>query len=160
MVAKGYIADPFLDGALASKSGESGKEVPTGENQKKTPGMSTKQKREQLSRPQRDRHTAEQAQKELKRGTGKKSIPDVSDKRPPKPKKEKKQRKFPYRKVSDLEEEIFIRETRVMTLNEDLLKPEILRDGDLTRRLTAELAEEQEILKKLYEHWEEATELN
>ena len=99
----------------------------------------------------------------MREGTGKKSIPEVSSDRPPKTKKEKKekkQRKFPYRKVSDLEEEIFIRETRVMTLSEDLVKPETLRDGELTRRLTAELAEEQEILKKLYEHWEEATELN
>ena len=166
MVAKGYIADPFLDGALAAKSTEQVKTPPSKAvgNQKTGSGsVKEREKKEQSQKPSRDRHSSRQAQKELNEGTGKKSIPEVSPERPAKgkkEKKEKKQRKFPYRKVSDLEEEIFIRETRVMTLNEDLLKPETLRDGELTRRLTAELAEEQEILKKLYEHWEEATELN
>ena len=165
MVAKGYIADPFLDGALAAKSTDQTKTSSSkaAGSQKADDGGSAKEKKEEPPKPTRDRHSARQAQKELREGTGKKSIPEVSSDRPPKmkkEKKEKKQRKFPYRKVSDLEEEIFIRETRVMTLSEDLVKPETLRDGELTRRLTAELAEEQEILKKLYEHWEEATELN
>ena len=170
MVAKGYIADPFLDGALAAKP-EPAKAVSIGKNDReksaskgdaKFParGRSLKENRSHAGRPSRDRHSPEQIEKERAEGTGKKSIPDISGNRRSKPKKEKKQRKFPYRKVSDLEEEIFIRETRVMTLNEEILKPDVLRDGELVRRLTAELNEEQELLKTLYEHWEEATELN
>lgn len=77
-----------------------------------------------------------------------------------KPKPEKRKRKFPYRKVSDIEDEIFIRETHMQSLNEDMLKPEILRDGEKMKELQAEIKEEEEAIKRLYEHWEEATELN
>jgi hypothetical protein len=38
--------------------------------------------------------------------------------------------------------------------------PEILRQGDRVRALKLQLAEEQEAVKMLYEHWEEALELN
>ena len=162
MVAKGYIVDPFLDGALAAKSAETLKETSSKGAGSKSEAGSQGREKKTPQKPPRNRHSPREVRKELNEGVGKKSIPDVSTDRSKgkKEKKEKKQRKFPYRKVSDLEEEIFIRETRVMTLNEDLVKPETLRDGELTRRLTAELAEEQEILKTLYEHWEEATELN
>ncbi|MBR5242827.1 MAG: ABC-F family ATP-binding cassette domain-containing protein [Thermoguttaceae bacterium] len=78
----------------------------------------------------------------------------------PKAKKEKRKRKFPFRKVSDIEDEIFIRETRLASLNEDALKPEILRDGAKIKEVQAEIAAEQEAIKLLYEHWDEATELN
>ncbi len=78
----------------------------------------------------------------------------------PKAKKEKRKRKFPFRKVSDIEDEIFIRETRLASLNEDALKPEILRDGAKIKELQAEIVAEQEAIKLLYEHWDEATELN
>ena len=74
--------------------------------------------------------------------------------------KPKKVRKFPYRKVADLEDEIFIRETMVKQIQEDLLKPEILRNGERVKQLQAELQAEQDALAVLYEHWEEATELN
>lgn len=77
-----------------------------------------------------------------------------------KPKQEKRKRKFPYRKVADIEDEIFIRETHMQTLNEELLKPEVLRDGQRMKEIQAELKEEEDAIKLLYEHWEEATELN
>ncbi len=77
-----------------------------------------------------------------------------------KPKPEKRKRKFPYRKVSDIEDEIFIRETHMQTLNDDLLKPENLRDGEKMKSLQAEIKAEEEAIKQLYEHWEEASELN
>ena len=41
-----------------------------------------------------------------------------------------------------------------------MLKPEILRDGEKMKELQAEMKEEEEAIKRLYEHWEEATELN
>ena len=77
-----------------------------------------------------------------------------------KPKPEKRKRKFPYRKVADIEDEIFIRETHLQTLNDEILKPENLRDGAKMKELQAEIKEEEEKIKTLYEHWEEASELN
>jgi ATP-binding cassette subfamily F protein 3 len=91
-----------------------------------------------------------------------------SEKSPPKSgkqskkssKKSGKKRRFPFRKVSDLEDEIFIRETLVQEFQKELAQPETLRNGDKVRSITAKIAEEQEALKTLYEHWNEATELN
>ena len=77
-----------------------------------------------------------------------------------KPKTEKRKRKYPYRKVSDIEDEIFVRETHIQTLNEDMLKPEVLRNGEKIKELQAQLKEEEDAIKQLYEHWEEASELN
>jgi ATP-binding cassette, subfamily F, member 3 len=71
-----------------------------------------------------------------------------------------KKRRFPFRKVTDLEDDIFIRETLVQEFQKELVQPETLRNGDKVRELTAKLTEEQEELKTLYEHWNEATELN
>ncbi len=72
----------------------------------------------------------------------------------------KRKRRFPYRKVSDLEQEIFMRESRVEQLQNQLVDPEVLRSGARVRELQAELSAEQTQLAQLYEHWEEATELN
>lgn len=204
MVAKGYIADPFLAGALdasAEPSKNSNGGGNRGRSNGKRPDVSAKGNSERKEtavhsapsknadpprggrsksqkktakelppKPIRNRHSPADVEKERsqnstggdggnggdggREGGGK--IPDVS----PRKKKEKKVRKFPFRKVSDIEEEIFIRETRVMTLNEELIKPETLRNGELAKQLTTELEEEQALLKKLYEHWEEAAELN
>ncbi|MDO5553625.1 MAG: ABC-F family ATP-binding cassette domain-containing protein [Planctomycetia bacterium] len=105
-----------------------------------------------LAQADRDANWSEAAFKEGQgRGNTK---PDRSNK------KSKRQRKFPYRKTQDIEEEIFMRETHVMTLEEDLMRPEILRDGERVRELNAELTEERDALKLLYEHWDEASELN
>ena len=73
----------------------------------------------------------------------------------PKPK-----RRFPYRKIEDLEKEIFDREAKVEQLHAALALPENLRDGDRVRQMKAQIADEQEALKTLYAHWEEAAELN
>jgi ATP-binding cassette, subfamily F, member 3 len=73
---------------------------------------------------------------------------------------EKKRRRFPYRKVSDLEEEIFIRETLVQEFQNELALPETLRNGERVKSIMAKITEEQVALKTLYEHWNEATELN
>jgi len=69
-------------------------------------------------------------------------------------------RRFPYRKVADLEEEIFARETSVEELQHRLAQGDTHRDGDLVRQIKTEIAQEQAALKTLYAHWEEATELN
>jgi hypothetical protein len=74
--------------------------------------------------------------------------------------KSKRERKFPFRKVSDIEEEIFARETHILSLNEDLLNPKITKDGEQVKAIHLEIKEEQEKIAQLYEHWEEASELN
>ncbi len=71
-----------------------------------------------------------------------------------------KRRRFPYRKVEDLEREIFEREAKLDQLHAALAEPDTLRDGGRVRRVKAEIADQQEALKTLYAHWEEATELN
>ena len=72
----------------------------------------------------------------------------------------KRRRRFPYRKVADLESEIFERESRIEELTGSLGTPEVVRSGEKTREIKAEIAEQQATLRTLYEHWEEATELN
>lgn len=69
-----------------------------------------------------------------------------------------KQRKHPYRKLSDIEEEIFARETRILSLNEEIASPNVVRNGERMREIQAEITSEQEKLQSLYEHWEESGE--
>ncbi|MDO5566858.1 MAG: ATP-binding cassette domain-containing protein, partial [Planctomycetia bacterium] len=179
MVSKGLVADPFLPDALADKPA-----TPVKQPEKKTadilkrsskapsapgakpsappPKNGGKKKKsgavpvlgeqtgrglKSLSKQDRDEKHAEAAFKE-------------EQGRPSKKTKEKRKRKFPYRKVSDIEEEVFIRETQVMTLQDELLDPNVLRDGNRVRELHLQIQEEEAALKLLYEHWEEASELN
>jgi ATP-binding cassette subfamily F protein 3 len=69
-------------------------------------------------------------------------------------------RKFPYRKVADIEAEIFQREERLEELHALLAEPDTYRDGDRIRTLQAEIDEQTQAIAVLYEHWEEATDLN
>ncbi|MFZ5830286.1 MAG: ABC transporter C-terminal domain-containing protein [Planctomycetota bacterium] len=71
-----------------------------------------------------------------------------------------KQRRFPYRKVEDLEEEIINREMRIASLHDELNQGAVRGDGQRVRSIQTEIAEVQQALQTLYEHWEEATELN
>jgi ATP-binding cassette subfamily F protein 3 len=72
----------------------------------------------------------------------------------------RRKRKFPYRKAAEIEREIHERESRVVELHELMASPEVLRDGNRIKSLAAELSEQQTALPRLYEHWEEAAELN
>ena len=69
-------------------------------------------------------------------------------------------RRFPFRKVADIEDEIFMRETSVQRLQDELAQGDTHCDGDRVRRLNSDIVEHQEALAVLYAHWEEATELN
>ena len=69
-------------------------------------------------------------------------------------------RRFPYRKVADLENEIFERETGLYELQCQLAEPSVLRDGQRVRDIKAQIQQEQAAIQTLYEHWEEAAELN
>ena len=78
----------------------------------------------------------------------------------PRENKQKRKRKFPYRKLTDLEHEIADQESMVETLESMMLLPETLRDGNRIREITQELDELRAKLQQLYAHWEEASELN
>ncbi len=69
-------------------------------------------------------------------------------------------RKFPYRKVKDLEAEIAACEASIEQLHQDLSSPDVLRDGDKVKSAKTELEQQEQQLSQLYEHWEEASELN
>ena len=71
-----------------------------------------------------------------------------------------KKRRFSYRKVTDLEDEIFQHESRLEELHEQLADGATHRDGERVREITAEITQTKEALQVLYEHWEEATDLN
>lgn len=72
----------------------------------------------------------------------------------------KRKRKFPYRKVVDLEREISELESAIEGLHAQMLEPAVLRDGRRMKELHGQLAENEQRLLQLYEHYEEACELN
>ena len=75
-------------------------------------------------------------------------------------KTEKKKRKFPYRKTADLEREIGEVEAKVGTLENALSQPETWKDAETARTTQSGYDEAKAKLSSLYEHWEEAVELN
>ena len=72
----------------------------------------------------------------------------------------KRKRRFPYRKVAEIESDIFAQETKIDELHQQLADPDTLRDGERVKTIQAEVVAAQHQLKHLYEHWEEASELN
>jgi ATP-binding cassette subfamily F protein 3 len=72
----------------------------------------------------------------------------------------RRKRRFPYRKVADIEAEIGMKEDELQTFEADLCKPEVLRDGRRVKEVMAAVEQLQADLTRLYEHWEEALELN
>ncbi|MHC4176723.1 MAG: ABC-F family ATP-binding cassette domain-containing protein [Planctomycetota bacterium] len=98
---------------------------------------------------------AEQPEKSGASGSGKRATRAGKSPGPPPAK-----RRFPYRKVADLEEEIFQRETALEELHGQLAQGDTHRDGNRVRQIKAEITRQKEALQTLYEHWEEATELN
>jgi ATP-binding cassette, subfamily F, member 3 len=74
--------------------------------------------------------------------------------------KVKRKRKFPYRKVEDLEKDVMEQEELVAELEVRLASPEIYRDASLVKETMTDFEDAKDRLKTLYEHWEEAVELN
>ena len=79
---------------------------------------------------------------------------------PAAPARQKRKRKFPYRKIEDLEAEIAGNETRLRELEKLLGSPDLYRDGERVKSAMRDFEETKGQLQKLYEHWEEALELN
>lgn len=88
--------------------------------------------------------------------TSKKSAAADSDT----PKKDRRKRKFPFRKTADIEADIQDREAKVEELQAKMILPETLRDGRLVKQIQADIEQHRRALTQLYEHWEEAAELN
>ncbi|MBI1831927.1 MAG: ABC transporter ATP-binding protein, partial [Planctomycetes bacterium] len=72
----------------------------------------------------------------------------------------KRKRKFPYRKVDDLEAEIGVQETLVKDLEAKLASPDLYREGRRIQETTQAFEDAKAVLRELYEHWEESVELN
>ena len=72
----------------------------------------------------------------------------------------RRMRRFPYRKIEEIEAEIFERESALEGLHAALADPATHRDAARVRQVKSEIGDNQERLAFLYEHWEEATELN
>ncbi len=72
----------------------------------------------------------------------------------------KRKRKYPYRKVADLEQEIANAESLIEQLHDQMLNPDFLRDGRKMKQLQQDVAMQEQRLLQLYEHYEEACELN
>jgi ATP-binding cassette subfamily F protein 3 len=76
------------------------------------------------------------------------------------PTRAKRKRKFPYRKLEELEAEIAANETQLKELEERMASPDLYRDGDKVKQTTKAFEETKAWLAQLYEHWEEALEMN
>jgi ATP-binding cassette subfamily F protein 3 len=74
--------------------------------------------------------------------------------------KPRRKRKFPYRKLEEIEADIVAAETLVAELEQRMASPELYRDGDKVKETTRAFEETKQKLAQLYEHWEEAAELN
>jgi len=85
---------------------------------------------------------------------------NTADASPDAAKKERRKRKFPYRKAADIEADILEHETQVEDVQAKMILPETVRDGRLVKQCQTDLDRLRAELKQLYEHWEEALELN
>jgi ATP-binding cassette, subfamily F, member 3 len=72
----------------------------------------------------------------------------------------KRKRRFPYRKVEDLEADIAVGEAEVAQLESALADGELYRDHVKFREAMDRFEDAKAKLRQLYEHWEEAAELN
>src|SRR5262245_55112594 len=84
----------------------------------------------------------------------------IASRAPAAAKPAKRKRKFPYRKVPDLEAEIAATESQVKQWEESLATPELYRDANKFREGMPAFEQGRLKLQELYEHWEEAVELN
>ena len=75
------------------------------------------------------------------------------------PAKKPSEARFPYRKVEDLEAEIAAGRGALREVEGLLASPDLYRDGDRVKE-TTRVRGDQARLQQLYEHWEEAVELN
>ncbi|MCI0364612.1 MAG: ATP-binding cassette domain-containing protein, partial [Phycisphaerales bacterium] len=94
-------------------------------------------------------------------GTAKVAEPPPPEKNRPAPAAPaKRKRRFPYRKAADIEADIAANETHLHELEQLMASPDLYRDGEKVKQTTQEFEEVKVRIAQLYEHWEEAMELN
>ena len=74
--------------------------------------------------------------------------------------KARRKRKYPYRKADEIEADIGAAETELRQLEELMASPDLYRDGERVKQTTRAFEEAKAHLHELYEHWDEAVELN
>ena len=79
---------------------------------------------------------------------------------PPSGKVPKRKRRYPFRKVEELEADIAVAETSLRELEQRLASAELYREGEKVKQTMQNFEDIKARLKQLYEHWEEAVELN
>ncbi|MBC7818212.1 MAG: ABC-F family ATP-binding cassette domain-containing protein [Planctomycetaceae bacterium] len=72
----------------------------------------------------------------------------------------RRKRQYPYRQAADIESDIASAEAELRTLEADLCNPDVLRDGRRVKEVMTAAEQLKSDLARLYEHWEEAVELN
>jgi len=72
----------------------------------------------------------------------------------------KPKRKFPFRKVTDLEADIAAAEKKITDLEAAMQTPDVYKDATRVRDTMKDLEKTKDTLARLYQHWEEAVELN
>jgi ATP-binding cassette subfamily F protein 3 len=80
--------------------------------------------------------------------------------RPAASKPAKRKRKFPFRKVEEIEADISAEETALRELERQLASPDLYKEGGKVLETTRRFEDAKARLAQLYEHWEEAVELN
>jgi ATP-binding cassette subfamily F protein 3 len=76
------------------------------------------------------------------------------------PGKAKRKRKYPFKKAAEVEADIAACEATIADLEAALVSPDVYRDSAKVKATMAELDAAKARLPGLYEHWEEAAELN
>src|SRR5690606_12395533 len=71
-----------------------------------------------------------------------------------------RKRRFPYRKLEDIEHDIMEREAAIEQLQLQLSATDVVRYPARMKAIQADIARSPEELAMLYEYWEEAAELN
>lgn len=72
----------------------------------------------------------------------------------------RRKRRFPFRKIEDLEADIAAAEEEVRQLEQRLASPDLYREGSKVKEITAAFEAAKARVAQLYEHWEEAVEWN
>ncbi len=72
----------------------------------------------------------------------------------------KRKRQFPYRKVPDIEADIAKTEKKIADLEAAMQTPDVYKDANRLRDTMKDLETSKDALARLYQHWEEAIELN
>ena len=72
----------------------------------------------------------------------------------------KRKRKYPFRRIAEIERDIAVTEEKITELEFALVSPDIYRDATRLKQTMTDIEAAKTKLPQLFEHWEEAVELN